>query len=309
MDPEMLELVLDDERTYQDAAKPVFLEKLTAVFKKFRKAGDTHLIPHSGICTAAKCNFGCKGFSFVGNSSGKRLDLVFEEDERDYTDIYYCHDFQSDLPEGEYADKIYLGFGKDEEDIFVPTVKYLLQVKECEAAMADLMQHSGTVIGREIYEGWYHKYEELNNRLPNMFQNYSGFDPFPYLMFDMQEILKTLALDITAKEGLKAFDSLDPNSETALLHWLVKYEKVGIAVPLFLIEYGEDPGKGIPLSRVENIFLDPKDYSHFLSFQELYNRYYDNIKDKYDLFSDRLPGVDPFEFYSLSYQLQQRGLL
>lgn len=48
MDVEMLSIILDDNRTYQDATKVDFLNKVENLFKKFKNSGDTFLTPHLG---------------------------------------------------------------------------------------------------------------------------------------------------------------------------------------------------------------------------------------------------------------------
>ncbi len=82
MDIAMLEIILDDSRTYQDATKETFLQKLHEVFIKFKSNNDESLIPYSGKCVSGECNKGCKGYSFVGNNSSNHTDFIFEETEQ-----------------------------------------------------------------------------------------------------------------------------------------------------------------------------------------------------------------------------------
>jgi hypothetical protein len=52
-------------------------------------------LPYKGRCAGAGCNSkGCTGFSFVGNFSNSYVDLIFEETEKDFKDIYTCVDFK-----------------------------------------------------------------------------------------------------------------------------------------------------------------------------------------------------------------------
>ncbi|MGL6269330.1 MAG: hypothetical protein ACRC2O_15460, partial [Chitinophagaceae bacterium] len=75
MDIRMLDILLDDTKTYQNASKDIFLEKLALAFKKFKNINDTFLTSYKGICGSKVCpNKGCKGFSFVGNISGQHID-------------------------------------------------------------------------------------------------------------------------------------------------------------------------------------------------------------------------------------------
>jgi hypothetical protein len=54
MDIEMLELLLNDNQTYQDARKDAFLEKLKHAFDTFKSTNDTSLIALKGTCVSDK---------------------------------------------------------------------------------------------------------------------------------------------------------------------------------------------------------------------------------------------------------------
>ena len=80
MDIEMLSLILDENKTYQDATKDVFLNKLKGAFETFKNEKDQKLNYYPGVCNSSECtNTGCKGYTFVGDTSGASLDLIFDE--------------------------------------------------------------------------------------------------------------------------------------------------------------------------------------------------------------------------------------
>src|SRR5690606_8490971 len=92
----MLEDLLDKERTYQDTTKNIFIQKLSDTFDKFKKANDTSLMVREGKCSSKICpNRGCTGYTFIGDVSRLHMDLIFEEGENTYNDIYHCNDFSS----------------------------------------------------------------------------------------------------------------------------------------------------------------------------------------------------------------------
>ena len=93
MDPEMLDLLLDDSRTYQDFTKQVFLSKLGRAFEEFRRAGDSCLNIYRGKCCSAACGLNRGGYSFVGNDSGYYMDLIIRVRKGIVQDIYECHSF------------------------------------------------------------------------------------------------------------------------------------------------------------------------------------------------------------------------
>ena len=45
----MLDLLLDDDKTYQDATKEAFLNRLSQSFSEFKDSNDTKLIAIKGI--------------------------------------------------------------------------------------------------------------------------------------------------------------------------------------------------------------------------------------------------------------------
>ena len=95
MDTEMLNDILHDDQTYQDFPKHVFIQKLDGAFEDFKKAGDSLLSRHYGKCSEFGCNAGCEGFSFVGNKSGKFLNLILEVRYGVVFDIYECSLFET----------------------------------------------------------------------------------------------------------------------------------------------------------------------------------------------------------------------
>jgi len=93
LDIEMIDSILDDNKTYQDFPKHVFISKLMSVFEYFEKAGDKILSIHKGGC--AGCSKGCRGFTFLGRK-GDYMDILFEKDGDEIKDIYDCANFVND---------------------------------------------------------------------------------------------------------------------------------------------------------------------------------------------------------------------
>ena len=89
MDTEMLSLVLDEIRIYQEVNKDVFISKLEDVFNQFKAKGDTELIPSPGKCGSEDCtNQGCKGYSFFGNVSKEYISFIIDENDGAVANIY-----------------------------------------------------------------------------------------------------------------------------------------------------------------------------------------------------------------------------
>jgi hypothetical protein len=90
LDIEMVNAVLEDNRTYQDFEKHVFIQKLDYALDEFIQAGDTYLNRYPGQCNSEICNYKCKGFTFIGNNSGHFFDLIIDIKDGVVLDIYEC---------------------------------------------------------------------------------------------------------------------------------------------------------------------------------------------------------------------------
>jgi hypothetical protein len=107
LDVDMINELLDSDRTYSDLDKAVFIQKLGVAFHQFLEAGDDQLKLYSGKCDSEECDScGCSGFSFLGNRSGNFMDLVVKIEEGRITDIYDCSDFKADTPERKFDKRV-----------------------------------------------------------------------------------------------------------------------------------------------------------------------------------------------------------
>ena len=107
LDVDMINELLDSDRTYSDLDKAVFIQKLGVAFDQFLEAGDDQLELYSGKCNSEECDScGCSGFSFLGNRSGNFMDLVVKIEEGRITDIYDCSHFKADTPERKFDKRV-----------------------------------------------------------------------------------------------------------------------------------------------------------------------------------------------------------
>jgi hypothetical protein len=94
LDIDMLDAILDSNRTYQDFKKEVFIAKPTQSFNEFMDAGDTCLEMYPGHCNSKSCNFNSKGIRFIGNHSKNFMDLIIDIQNGAVKDIYECSFFK-----------------------------------------------------------------------------------------------------------------------------------------------------------------------------------------------------------------------
>ena len=97
LDIDMVSGVLDDNRTYQSFAKPLFIKKLDVALDEFIEAGDIYLNRFIGACNSKSCNYKCTGYSFVGNNSSNYFDLVVDVKDGVVIDIYECIKFKAEI--------------------------------------------------------------------------------------------------------------------------------------------------------------------------------------------------------------------
>lgn len=93
MDIEMIDALLDNDKTYAHFNKTTFISKLKIVFEEFATNGDKNLISIDGKCNS--CYKGKKGYTFVGNKSNNYLSLIFETENNKIKDISDCANFKT----------------------------------------------------------------------------------------------------------------------------------------------------------------------------------------------------------------------
>lgn len=107
MDVEMVSTLLEDNITYQDYNKSLFIRKLGDLFFEFSQLGDFLLLVEKGECYGCSC--GVSGYTFVGNKSRSYIDIVFVSDsEGNISDIYECGEFFNKRAKVSKKNRLYL---------------------------------------------------------------------------------------------------------------------------------------------------------------------------------------------------------
>ncbi|MEJ7673741.1 MAG: hypothetical protein WKF59_13850 [Chitinophagaceae bacterium] len=236
MDIAMLELILDDSKTYQDATKEIFLQKLNDVFIEFKSSNDNSLIAFSGKCISDTCNKGCKGYSFVGNNSKNHTDFIFEEMETDYKDIYHCSHFKIDNPEIELSDDFPLFVLGDDKADFKPSVEYLAKAQQCVKAYEELACEGSIYTDKDDYLKWLKKHHKLYKsfEFPPLFEK--PFRKFWKLYNDLIYFSAYIKFEDEAATANNEFDLFDTADEASLLKWLMNYDHMREELTLLPVE-------------------------------------------------------------------------
>lgn len=319
MNIDMLELALDDDTTYQEVTKELFLKKLSRLFDLFKDANDTSLLPFKGTCTADICNKGCTGFAFVGNASKKHASFIFEGDETAVTDIYVCNSFKTERDDLETEHALSFSFSKDEEANFKPSMEYLLQQHQCDRAWAEIVKVGPSYLYPQDYLNWIEKHRALFQALPDVFSgyDYSYFNRFNHLYHVILALESIFYKEPKAQEVLQSFEVLNKDSEMDILKWLVTHEK--FCNPLvdevcYNMFVGKVDAEGfLQLKQFPTVKVEAADIFHAFTAANIYQQYYLPLLEKY---TTHPKDVD-FENYdweseafinrdSLTYHLQQR---
>lgn len=106
MDIEMIDAFLDNNKTYQDFEKRLFISKLQQTFETFAGFGDTRLFSVEGNCNF--CDKTRKGFTFIGNHSNNYMCIIFDTADNKINDLYECSDFKNEQTNLNLKERIYI---------------------------------------------------------------------------------------------------------------------------------------------------------------------------------------------------------
>lgn len=317
LDADTLSYLLDDSRTYQDATKSIFIEKVSEVFEEFRRAGDSDVKAYPGKCCSGTCpNLGCTGYSFIGRNSLDHLDLIFEEKDGQVTDIYNCSDF---LIEDEIAvgRTLEIDIKQDEQAVFQPGVEYLINSNKCREAIADLLPNSGNIILKSDGLYWLDKYREFKESLGSLPFHYNAYFKFYKLYSSVQSFFDWIPYEADLETAMAGFSNLLLKNEKVLIEWLVAHEDLWHKVIGRAFDFDEDNNKLelMCVAEVPELFIDASECTAVMDFLETYQKHYWPLFKKYridneeDLIGIQMTGEQFRERHSLTWHLKQRGLL
>lgn len=324
MDSTALELILDDEVSYQDTTKIIFLERLNEIFNQFKET-DTTLIAYEGKCFSDECpNKNTSGISFVGNNSGNYLNLIIEQNDNGcIKDIYNCHQFCTeknvkDFMKTEFNIRIY----KDEKVNFYPSSNYINIKNECISAVHELKKEKGLsgevlITSQEIID-WINKYQPVYDSfvVPPLF--FKQEDTFYWIYCDVKRIYEFLFLENEATQALIEYKNVNLNDEIEILKWLVKYEHFHYDLillhPNTISENGIKTGRE-KLSNGLVTYFNINILKNCIALETILDKYYYGMLNKYTTETPaekeiQAPFDDNFdEISSLKYHLEKRGII
>ena len=319
MNVDMLDLILDEQLTYQDVYKAQFLEKLEKVFLRFKEDGDIYLQMYPGKCNAVLCNNGCTGYLFVGNKTSNTIAFIFEEKNNCLQDIYCCSSFETKEMGLVLANSHNIRFAQDEKANFKPTIEYSIQLQQSEIACSAIIGGEITPLYTEEYLAWLQQYEPLyksiNADVSRFF--YIKFDRFNKLFLQLDQLKQIIDLRTESVTAMEAYALVNLDDKEALVAWLLKYETIfeNLSGLVYNIFGNNEPQKGfIQLIQLPNIYIEAETVNFAIQDCEIYFRHFwQEFKNYTDTsFYDEEPwpeidytGEDFKNRYSLKYQVEK----
>jgi hypothetical protein len=320
MNSKALELILEDNVSYQDTTKTIFLQKLKEVFTDFQKE-DSKLIPYEGKCNSGECtNKNKKGIAFVGNKSNRYINFIIEEKEGGTVkDIYTCSVFcTNENVINENKRKLDITVYNDEKVNFTPSSSYNYLKNKSITALNEIKQHNDCEISKEQIITWIKSYEDLYNSMNWINNFYKHHYFFYWLYYHINEIYKFLMIENEAKIAIDEFKYINLDIEIDLLKWLVKYEHLYYELILLcaniVTEESLQTGNCV-LHKDHTVYFKTNILQNCIDLQELLEKHYYEKLNKYNTLSqeeqeNQMPFDDDYEdASSLKYHLEKRGLI
>ena len=291
MDIEQLANLLNDDRTYQEAKKSLFLKKLRRVFDELGSKGENRLEMCGGICGSEECNFGCRGYLFKSPISGKNISFIFEEtkDGEDFQDIYHCSRFKPYESTVDTNNSLDLFIWAEEKASFHRSDVYLDKMEQCKSAIAELTNGGDDVLvlSKDGLKQWLKQYRYVRSsfEVPPLF--YETFQIFYDLYNNMKVAGEYLNHEDEAREAVEEINIHWGNDDDQLVDWLIKYENLGSQIYLFDGEYfGETDHEPIPEYKVPDkdyphIKIESKEFKSIIQFIPFFNGHYDRMRLKF----------------------------
>jgi hypothetical protein len=274
-----LKILLEDNKTYQDATKEVFLEKVEELFLAHKNSGDDYLFSYPGKCAAdnSRCdNCGKTGCRFVGNCSNHYFDFIFEIGRETVSDIYDCSRFETTETIENLKSQSSLDFDEDEKACFVKTPAYLSKVSAVREAFSEISSTPPQLLDFKQLCYWVDKHAILSERIGefDIFEPVMKWTPFVRLYSDLRCIKNYLDLNFKSIQNANQHNKT-LKTEQHYIDWIVNYYAIFNPAPSDL-QYGLTLEKSVFCCKIYN---DTKVFFHGSEFLEAYH-FFKNYETK-----------------------------
>ncbi len=285
-----LKKLLDDNKSYMDVSKDLFLSTLKHNIKQYKDLKSYKKVVEG---TCEYCNKGCKAYRFKTDNLPS-LPLFIEEKEGIVTDIYLCNLLKEDDSDENHWD-IYFNFYEDEKVGFIPSVEHLIILQRIDKAVEGFndLEKTGIVPIEEVVL-WYKKCKLLARDLDfdNVFEGtkYKAFLHFKNLYYNASSLNKYMKENDLAKKALDKFYELDKKNEKNIVKWLLENENY-YSIQIKKTKKWKKTGFLI-LETNPNLLIDFNGYLHGFILNEIYFNLLMQIMDKYIPTSEQIAQND-----------------
>lgn len=312
----LIEVLLDDNKTYHDVPKEIFLQKMKILFEVFKSVEcmDEYLVASQGVCDSCNCpNKGCNGFRFKGNHSNHFIDLIIEEIDGDIKDIYVCYEFNSDDKSFDKDDGTLLSLSiKEDETVnFVITPEFLANKQWVEKAEAEFKLFETELCTYEMLKNWHDKYAFLYNDLGGniVFDSHTSITLFLKKYDDIKEIISFYEkYQINIKKMLD--DSEYFITEQDEIDWVLKYEDID--VPYIIEHFLEKDMDTYKIEKYNLSIIWSEEFDIIDRFLQTNHNLHEDLYKKYCIFTkqeifEKIADHDfPIEIFALTYHINLR---
>jgi len=279
LDFEALQNLLDDNRSYMDVSKDLFLSTLKQKINEYENLKSYESVVE-GICT--HCNKGCKAYKFKAENLPS-LPLYFEEKEGKVTDIYLCNALKEDKPD-EHDWYIYFSFYEEEKLTFKPSIEHLIILQRVEKAVEEFnnLEKIGLVSIEEVVY-WYNKCQLLARELeldnPFVGIEYKAYKHINTLYSEVSNLVHNFKKNDLAKNALNAYNKINTENERSIVKWLLENDN-NYFFDLKKTDNWEKTGFLI-LETNPNLLVDCNGYLDGFFLSEIYSTHLNEIMEKY----------------------------
>lgn len=316
-----LKILLDDDKTYIDTTKEVFMNGLEILFEDFKRSGDTELLVCKGSCGSKTCdNRGVNGYRFVGNVSKDYFDFIFEMVDEEVNEICFCFVFETDIASTDLADPVYIEINHDDRIDFDKTPEYCELFNATQVAYSEIITTPPILLNSERLDGLLEKYADLNQSIIGNDEYYGmqmKWDNFLNIYVSLESIrtyISTHKIEILLANNLLE----QIKTEQDLIDWVLRYKTIYDYAPFELTDYFVKQGKNFSckLSDIVNFTGEP--FNQVFNFITSYKKHEKELLDKYNTYTEEEyneahnseehlnKGIDLF---SLQFHMKKRMVL
>lgn len=313
-----LKILLDDDKTYIDTTKEIFLNGLSNLFEDFKKDDETELVVVNGFCGNKACsNCGVNGYRFVGVKSKKYFDFIFEMDGEHVREIGDCFLLKTKKEPVEYGDPVYIEIKNDERSDFKKTPEYCKFYHDTQTAINEITSNQESPLTIEKIDYFITKYTLLYDCIKNN-EEYNStqmkWDYFLWIIeiftdFKNYASTKDILGIITAKNNLEQI-----SNEEELLEWVLKNEEEYNKIPCFLLIITQEKDSKYSCRISEKVYFTGEPFRIIFDFISSYNKHKQELLEKYTTCTEdefiedyNITDVNQYmDFLSLQFHLNKR---